>query len=556
VGGETAKNTGLARTMLDLAVGDPAEVPARLAGLDIEPARHDTLLLEAFIRLVNASRYAEALAYIATHDVQVLADRVGGETAKNTGLARLVLDLAVGDPAEVPARVAGLALEQPQRETLLLEAFIRLVNASRYTEALAYIATHDVPALADRVGGETARNTGLARTMLDLAVGDPAEVPARLAGLALEQPQRETLLLEAFIRLANAARHAEAQGFIAAHDIPALLSRAAPVTAADAAVGLAVVELALGDPALVPAHLARAAVDADRATALTLAAFTGLVNARRYAEAEAFAATQPVLADLATPTGEAATDARIAAVLLHLHQGREAEAAALAQRWEPLDGAETMAPFYAEAFLRLLNAGDLAAARALAADGAVSARLAYCTQAARLDSLGALVFMDAQPGGDATLLPARLDALAAGGADEPLLWERTLGAFTLLVNGAQFEAARALAPRFEPDLAKRRPPFLAIERDALFATGMLFLQDVATYPRAALALARLRDDLVKAIPPGGAPHPLFWPALRGEVVALIPLKRGEEAIALLQAFTVAYTGAPDDLLQHLQKQTA
>jgi len=554
VGGVVEQDTGLARTMLDLAVGDPAEVPARLAGLDLEPARRDTLLLEAFIRLVNASRYDEAVAYIETHDVPALVARVGGDVAKNTGLARMVLDLAVGDPADVPGRLQGMELEPERRDTLLLEAFIRLVNASRYDEALAYIETHEVALLASRVGGVVEQDTGLARTMLDLAVGDPAEVPARLAGLDLEPARRDTLLLEAFIRLANASRYAEALDYIAAHDVPALAARAEPQTAAGTAIGRAVVALALGDPAGVPALLYAAPVDAERTTNLILAAFTGLVNSGRLADAEAMAEAEPCLRDLDAQQGEAADNARIASILLDLQSGRAVRAARRAEALEQAGGDPAQAsPLYVEAFIRLVNAGDFAGAREIG-EG-VTPRLALCPPTARLDALAALTFTDAAPGGEGARVPERLATLEAAGADEARVRDLAFSVFSIFVNAADFEGARGLSKRVEPLLVSMRPPYGAVQRDALFAAGMLYLQQQDDWRRGTATLARLRDDLVKAVPPGGEAHPLFWSALRGEVVTLLHLKRAEEATALLQAFTAAYTGAPEDLLQHVIQQT-
>jgi hypothetical protein len=62
----------------------------------------------------------------------------------------------------------------------------------------------------------------------------------------------------------------------------------------------------------------------------------------------------------------------------------------------------------------------------------------------------------------------------------------------------------------------------------------------------------LRDGLVKRNPPGAPPDPLFWPALRGEVLALHKLNRGADATALLQTFGQAYADMPDDLRQHIE----
>ena len=553
VGGEVAKNTGIARMVLDLAAGDPAEIPVRLRDLEIEPERRDGLLLEAFIRLVNASRYDEALAFIATHDVSTLAARVGGEVAKNTGIARMFLDLAVGDPAEIPVRLRDLEIEPERRDGLLLEAFIRLVNASRYDEALAFIAAHDVSTLAARVGGEGAKNTGIARMVLDLAVGDPAEIPARLAGLEIEPERRDGLLLEAFIRLVNASRYTEAQDFTATHHVPELLRRTGEKTGADAAIALAVLELELGDPALVPGHLAGLDVPPERAEALTLGAFTALVNTARYDEAEALAAAQPCFTRLPDMPGEAAADARFATMMLDLQRGRVASAVEkMAGLEQAGTDAATLGALYVDAFIRLMNDGDFAQAWQLAQEEGVERRLRHCTAPARQDALVALLLLELQAGGTAARVPDRVTALRPTQISAAQLRELTLIAFTTLVNQQEFGAARALLAPVEPELLALRPPFDPAGRDALFAAGALYLEDEQEWRRGASCFGRLRDGLAKSAPPGTAPEPLFWPALRGEVVALHRLERYEEATLLLREFIGTYPDAPEDLRQQIE----
>jgi hypothetical protein len=66
----------------------------------------------------------------------------------------------------------------------------------------------------------------------------------------------------------------------------------------------------------------------------------------------------------------------------------------------------------------------------------------------------------------------------------------------------------------------------------------------------------LRDGLVKQAPKGQPAGPLFWPALRGEVIALHQLNRGAEATTLLRSFIDTYPGAPDDLREQLKGKTA
>ncbi|MBU6419161.1 MAG: methyltransferase domain-containing protein [Proteobacteria bacterium] len=514
----------------------------------------DEIRLGSFVRLVNGGRYEEALALAAGHDLAAMAARVGGEAARDVGLARAVLELAVGDPAEVPARLQGLTLDLAHKETLLLEAFIRLVNASRYEEALAYIPAHDVAGLTTRVGGETARNTGLARAVLDLAIGDPAEIPARLQGMELEPARYAALLLEAFIRLVNASRYEEARRIVQTHDLPGLIAMVGGETGADGAAAMAVLELAAGDPALVPARLALADVGPARRIDLLLGAFTELVNDARYDEADTLAAAHALLNGLAGQKGQAAEDARWAAMMLDLQQGRTDAAVNRILALENAGGDKALlAGFYVDGFIRLVNDGRYDAARAM--DG-VEHRLPLCQDVPRRDALAALVMLDAQPGGQGGRVVARLSALEAVQLPEERVTELTLVALSALGNRGESEAARQVLKLAEPLLVKARAPFEAAVRDALFAAGVLHMQEKTEWPSGAATFARLRDSLVKEHPPGedepAPPAPLFWPALRGEVVVLQKLKRGEEAVGLLQAYLPAYRDAPEDLRMQVE----
>jgi SAM-dependent methyltransferase len=210
--------------------------------------------------------------------------------------------------------------------------------------------------------------------------------------------------------------------------------------------------------------------------ALLLGGFTRLVNASRHDEAEALAAAQPCLQNLAALRGRPAEDARLAMTLLDLQRGR-----------------------VEQALQRLPQ---------LAADN---------IEAERLDGL-------------------------------------YLDAFVRLVNAAGFAAARELLPRLEPKLMQLRPPFTPEERNALFATGILFLQEQDGWRRSAASFARLRDEMLKQMRPGEAPLPLFWPTLRGELVALFNLSRADEAVALLSSFIHLFPGAPEDLRQLAAEQ--
>ncbi|WP_297490573.1 class I SAM-dependent methyltransferase [Acidocella sp.] len=521
--------------------------------------------LLGFTRLVNAGRNEAARDIALKYDIAALArNHAAQKSGQDAAVALAMLALAVGDPAAIGGVLAACPLSPAQSHAVLLEAFVRLVNAGRYDDATGFSAAHDVPGLVARVEGEAARNTRLALVDLDLATGDPAAIPARLEGLALAPQHRAALLLQAFIRLTNAARHDTARAFAATHDVPDLIRRQSGVMAADAALSLAVLELAAGDAALVPALLAAHEIDPARRAGLILGSFTTLVNAGRHDEAEALMTAEPVLQNLDQQNldqqnldqraGAAAGDARWAALMLDLQRGRALQAARRAAAWEAKGGdAARLAGIYVDGFIRLVNAGAFAAARELPGADGLERRIASCAPAARLDALAARLMLDAHPDhGDAEAVPQRLAALRAAGMDETRLTDLGFHAFSMLVNQAAFTPARLVLLAIEPALIKLRPLFSPVARDALFAAGILYLQSEEDWPRGAGTFARLRDGLVKQTPRGQAADPLFWPALRGEVITLHRLDRGAEATSLLQSFMDAYPGAPDDLRHQLE----
>jgi len=552
--GKAGRDAKLARMVLDLAVGDPAEIPARLEGMEIEPERRDILLQEAFIRLVNASRYEEALGFIRDHDIPALAARHGGETARNVGLARMVLDLAVGDPAEIPGRLEGLEIEPARRDVLLMEAFIRLVNATRYDEAAAFMDTHGIPALAERGGGETARNAGIARMSLQIAVGDPADIPARLAETDLPADQKQKLLLAAFVRLVNAGRLAQAAAFATTYEIAAGARRHGGEAGGNAAIALALLELSQGDPALVPDLLTGVDIPDERRQALLLASFTGLVNAARYDAAQALKAAEPGVAALETAAGKEGEDARLSNIMLDLQTGHTE--AALRQIGALMrQGAEAAvtAPLWVDAFIRLVNDGKFDQAHHLARNRFIEQLLAECKLALRHDAITALLLLDLQVTAEPARIVQRIDQALQAGLPEPRLETLAMAAFVTLVNRGEFSTARLLLNLLEPVLIKLRPPFGEAQCNFLFAAGILFLQDRDDLRKSATTLARLRDGLVKACPAGEPPNALFWPALRGEVLALHKLNRGADATLLLQSFIGTYPGAPEDLMKQIER---
>jgi hypothetical protein len=143
---------------------------------------------------------------------------------------------------------------------------------------------------------------------------------------------------------------------------------------------------------------------------------------------------------------------------------------------------------------------------------------------------------------------------ARGEPDDEII----MSIFTGMVGGGRYAEAHALAasqPCLQA-LEKRRPPFDAATRNILFTSGLLFMQERDTWRRSASLFAKLRDGMMKATPEGNAPDALFWPCLRGEVVMLQRLKRGEEAADLLRAIIPMYPGAPDDLRKQVELRTA
>ena len=515
----------------------------------------ETSLWRGFIELVNEGEIGPAERLLAALPARP-SPAIPPGLARNALLSLANFHLAPGqEPGRVFAVAAALHDIGETADKPVLGAFTRLVNASRYEEALAAEAAYEIAALTRQwAGTEAGRDAGLARTVLDLAVGDPADIPVRLSGLDMEHSRKAALLLDAFIRLVNAARYGHAQDFMAAHDVANLTAQVDGDLAVDAAIARAVLALGAGDPAQVPGLLAAPEIPAARREALVLGAFTGLVNAGRYEEAEALAAAAPVCAAPEGRQGAAAMDARWAAMLLDLQRGRAAVAVRRLAALEAEGGdAALLGAFYVDAFVRLVNEADFTGAAALAPE--VEKWLAHCAPHARLDAKVALVILAMQPGGAAREIPKLLAALAEAGLAEARLQELTLASFAALVNGAAFETARKLLPFVEPVLITLRPPFAPMGQDALFAAAMLYLQDKADWRRSAASFARLRDGLVKLMSPGETPLALFWPALRGEVLALQRLNRDEEAMLLLRDFIGTYPGAPDDLRVLLKGST-
>ncbi|HYP64046.1 MAG TPA: class I SAM-dependent methyltransferase, partial [Acidocella sp.] len=198
-------------------------------------------------------------------------------------------------------------------------------------------------------------------------------------------------------------------------------------------------------------------------------------------------------------------------------------------------------------FIKLVNAGEITVAAMLKAT-LPDMPGSHLPAGLRRNALLCLANFHLAPGGGVLQAMASAEALRAAGEDTDALY---VTLFTRLVNAGHYGQARQIVPVVDPILLKLRPPFEAAGRDALFSAGILFMQDQSELRRSVTSFARLRDGLVKATLPGAEADPLFWPALRGEIVALNQLNRGDEAMSLLYSFVDAYPGAPDDLREQL-----
>ncbi|MGE4480319.1 methyltransferase domain-containing protein [Acidocella sp.] len=226
-------------------------------------------------------------------------------------------------------------------------------------------------------------------------------------------------------------------------------------------------------------------------------------------------------------------------LLCDAEAGRDGVAAALLESKDEVAGWR--------GFVALVNSGAHEQAGALRAGLPGGAPGGDLPAGLRRDALIAGLFLALSPMGEVTQVPARLAAALGAGLDEAQARACILPAFAALVNGEAYEAAGAMLKELDPLLLPLTAPYAPAERDALFAAGILFLREKKRWPRAAASFMRLREALAGQAQPGEAPDPLFWPALRGEVLALHKLKRGEEARMLLATYLPAYPGAPEDL---------
>jgi hypothetical protein len=205
-------------------------------------------------------------------------------------------------------------------------------------------------------------------------------------------------------------------------------------------------------------------------------------------------------------------------------------------------------------FIELINA----AAHGMAADLQTAARLSWpedvhagafaaMTPEIRQDALAALLLLEIASGSGLADFPARIALLEQVRMPENRLRDLRFAAFGAQVNHAAFGPAATMLPLISEDLRRLRQPYAPNELNLLFAAGIQALGTENGQHQALTHFARLRDDLLKRPGPDGSQDALFWPALRGEMMALKNLKRAAEAEALLLDFA-AVPGMPDDLI--------
>jgi SAM-dependent methyltransferase len=512
-----------------------------------DPAADD-LLLVGFIRLVNASRYHEAAA--AASDVAPRAAMRRDDVGIDARLALAVLDLTNGDPADVPGRLEGLGAMPERGLVLLLGAFTKLVNLARYREAMDFSTAHDIAAIATKRGDAAGRNARLALAVLDLMAGDPALAPSRLEGLEIDPARRDDLVLGAFTRLVNMSRFDDAVALASAERIGEIAMQGHGDAARDARLALAVLDLTQGDPADVPARLRGLEVEPPRRRALMLGAFTRLVNAARFDDAMALREAAPIRDWSADTFDPAGADATYAAIMLELAAGDPALVPDLLDTLPRLDTAERD-NLLLQAFLRLAQKQP-EAARDLASRGTVEGAALRAAPELRDESLIALMMLDIRPGGRPDGVAARLDAWQEAGLEPLQVKSLARLAFVSLVNAQSFEAAAMLRPRIEPDFSNFAKATTMEARDAGYALGVLHLQSLdpehqAQPFRAEAAFSAVRRGFADQLAEGEAAPPLFWEALRGEMVALNQVNRGSESATLGRAMLARYRGAPADL---------
>jgi SAM-dependent methyltransferase len=537
----------IALAVLDLAGGDPALVPTRLAGLTLDADLRVGLLGGALVRLVNQGRFAAAQAL-------ALAERLDPAPSDphfaDVRLAQARIAREIGDPAQVAPLLAALKGQTLDHDLLLLGAFVRLVMDGRYAESEAISGVEARLERAQAQDPRLAHDAQIALAQRDLAVGDPALVPARIEPLALAPAMRRSMLLGAFTRLVNQARY-EAAAMLRATAAPLVTIDREPQDREgnDAALALAQLDLVQGQPTAALAWIAQRGIDPAVRRIVVLGAFVALVNQAAYARALALRAAEPI-AEWAMQDDQSAADAALALIALDLAAGDPAQVL----RWLAdcpcvPDAVRMTAP--SEAFVRLNNRGDFASARRVATVAELHKSVnALAPDLARDVALGLLRLDIAEMGatGDSAIedLANRLAVLTARGCaarDVQLLARE--GFCRAVAAGAMDAAAPLLAM-----LGLPASPFVRAEGEAMqslyFALGLFHLAQNAPI-RAEAAFAAVRRGITATLAPGDVAPGLFWEALRGELIALNRSERDAEAQALGQAMTLRYAGAPADI---------
>lgn len=521
--------------------GDPAEAMMIAGMMDAGETAADEILLGGFVRLTNGGRYGEAALHIGA--VSAAALRREDDVAADARAALAIVIERTADPVAVPGLLRGVALDPARRDQIVLEAFCRLVDAGRHEEAILFVDAENIVSRAvarDDVAGHDAR---LALALLDLATGDPMDVPARLAGLAIDEARRCELIIGAFSRLVNAARYQDAEAFARAEGIEAMADPAT-LEGLDAVIGLAILDLVTGDPAMAPRRIAGVGIDEERRRQITLGAFVTLVNRGRYDEAIDLREGAPIEAWARRGDDEDGADASIALVALALVRGDPADVPHLVARLPGLT-AVACADARAQAALRLIHLGREDEARPLF--GMIDITL--LDPASRADLIATEARFAAESGDieglvglldmlDADAEPARVQALATAG-------------FVTAVARGDFAGAGRLRSRIEKDFVNYAKATTEGLRSAGYALGVLDLQEPAQPHRAEAAFAAVRRGFALELGEGEAAPALFWESLRGEIIALHRTDRAAEATALGRAMLKRYQGAPDDLAAEL-----
>jgi 2-polyprenyl-3-methyl-5-hydroxy-6-metoxy-1,4-benzoquinol methylase len=527
---------------------DPLGAIAMAEALGPTDPAYAALLGGGFVRLVNRARFTEALPHIPAVTAACTAGDSFAATDANNALA-IAIERAA-DPAAIPALLRPLRLDPARREAILLEAFCRLVDTGRYETAIVMADAENIVSRAVARDDTAGRNARLALALLDLATGDPLDVPTRLAGLAIDEQRRRDILIGAFCRLVNAARYQDAQTYATTQAITQLAAPEPDTThdaaGRDAIIGLAILDLVTGDPAEAPRRIAAIAIDAERRRQITLGAFVTLVNRGRYDDATALRATTPIDAWAATTIDDDAIDASIALIALTLVAGDPAEVPALLAQLPGLSP-EAQADARAQAALRLIHLGRLDEARPLIA----LIDYALLDPASRIDLVATEAHFAIEDHATAAV-PALLDALETDHADPVRVKNLALRGFVTAVNRGDFAGAALLRPRIEPDFTNYAKAMTDALRSAGFALGVLDLQDPPQPHRAEAAFAAVRRGFAAELTQGDAAPPLFWESLRGELIALHQTGRAAEANALGRAMLDRYGAAPADLTLELK----